>query len=528
MAQIVFIVVAAWIGLLALGPLVGFTSDLARALLVAGLVGWITAWTVPEKLRRYRPAPRSATPLPRSLQDGSASAGSTQRRSVRVAAGQALTNLSLLLASCLLGFFLCEIFLRQFYPKYQSAAEAQYDYDAIRVWSTGANQRGRERHPDTGLYYPYYHNNLGMRQHRDFSEENLDSATNISFLGDSFVENRRMESQYSFTEPLDYILGLGQERFNILNLGVDGYGTGQSFLRYENFRYAKNLNYVFYVYIPNDLRNIYEMNLFYLDEVGALVRNEAIWSPWWVRIVSGLHTSYLLLEVGQQFPFVARDIFSHMEEYLVGKMSASAKEHLRVEHRERYHSPIADGIEHDFTEGRMNSEDVENSVIIFQQLILLWKELAEEYGGKFYIVLLPIVKGELSHSALRSMIASIPTIPGGEIDVINLYECFNDYVKGLDQREWRYQPYRFKNDGHWNEGGNQLATVCLYRFLEQELGLPVQSDESLREALFTYYSSFEGWMPDERWIKEVPVPPHVRDSIRDKYLALEKDRPGAD
>ena len=54
------------------------------------------------------------------------------------------------------------------------------------------------------------------------------------------------------------------------------------------------------------------------------------------------------------------------------------------------------------------------------------------------------------------------------------------------------------------------------------------SDTALREALFTYYSSFEGWMPDERWIKQVPVPPHVQEGIRDKYLALEKPESEAD
>ena len=67
-----------------------------------------------------------------------------------------------------------------------------------------------------------------------------------------------------------------------------------------------------------------------------------------------------------------------------------------------------------------------------------------------------------------------------------------------------------------------MAVVCLHRFLVEEIGLPVLSDAALREALFTYYSLFEGWMPEEEWIKKVPVPAHVREGIRDKYLALEK------
>ena len=505
LGQIIIIVIAVWVALLALGPLVEVTSDLTGAMAVAGLVGWIAARIVPGRFRRYQPRPRRDTPI---FQGSPAPAEWTHRRSLHMAARTTITNLALLLVSFLLGIFLCELALRYFYPKYQHAAESQYSYDAIRIWSRNENNRSTMVHPDTGSHHPYYHNNLGMRQHRDFSEGNIESAINIGFFGDSFVENIRIASQYSFTEPLDYLLSLSQKRFNVLNLGVDSYGTGQSFLRYENFRYAENLSYVFYVYIPNDLRNIYETNLFHLDVVGELVRNEAIQSSWWIRIVSGLHIPYLLLDVGQQLPFVARKIL--------------AREHLGVEYRERFHSPTADGIERDFAEGQLNNEDVKKARSTFQQLIRLWKELVEKNGGNFYILPLPIVNGVFSHSALQSMIASIPTIPGDEIEVINLYECFNDYAEDYYQREWRYPPYRFKKDGHWNEAGNQLAAVCLYRFLEQEIGLPVLSDEALREAFFTYYSSFAGWIPDERWIKEMPVPSHVQEGIRNKYLALER------
>ncbi len=380
----------------------------------------------------------------------------------------------------------------------------------MRIWSTIENYRRMTRHPDSGLYHSYYWNNLGMRQHRDFSEADIESAINIGFFGDSFTENVRIESQYSFNEPLDYLLNLNQKPFNTLNLGVDGYGTGQSFLHYKSFRYAEKLDYVFYLFTDNDLRNIYETNLFYLDEEGKLARNEAIQPSWWIRFPSRMHIVYLLLDVGQRLPFVARKIFTNLEKKFL-------EWRLEAEYNKRVHSPRADGIESDFEEGQISNEDVENAVVIFQQLIHLWKESVEENGGKFYIVILP-----------RLDEVRVTTILDDEFDVINLYDCFSEYVKDYQQREWRYQAQRFKRDGHWNEAGNQLATVCLYRFLEQEVGLPVLSDTALREAFFTYYSSFEGWMPDERWIKQVPVPPHVQEGIRDKYLALEKPESEAD
>ena len=362
MAQVVFTIVAVWLCLLALGPLVGFTSDLARALLVAALVGWVAALIVPGRFRRYQPVQRSAAP---SLQDASAPAGLTQRRTIRIAAKKTVTNLSLSLVSCLLGVLLCELTLRNFYPKYQGAAESQFDRDPILLWSRLKNSRGWFRNPDSGSYHPYHHNNLRMRQHRDFSEMDLEDATNMGFFGDSFLENQGMESQYSLTEPLDYLLNLDHRQFNTLNFGVSAYGTGQSFLRYESFRYAETLDHVFYVFTDNDLRNIYENGLFYLDEAGELARSEAIRSSWWIRLVSGLHISYLLLDVGQRLPLVLGEAFASLEEYLFRKDSLH---HLRMERNERYGSPLAIGIEHDFRKGVRGSEYTDSIIAVFQKL----------------------------------------------------------------------------------------------------------------------------------------------------------------
>ena len=429
-------------------------------------------------------------------------------------ARKTITNLSLLLASCLFGIVLCELSLRIFYPKYQGTAESQYDRDPILIWSRQKNSRGWFRHPDSSSYHPYHHNNLRMRQHRDFSEVELESAINIGFFGDSFLENQGMASQYSLTEPLDYLLNSSDRRFNTLNFGVSGYGTGQSFLRYENFRYAENLDYIFYIFTDNDLQNIYENGLFYLDETRQLARNEAIRSSWWVRFVARFHISYLLLDVGQRVPFMVRDIFAKLEEGLFRKKSL---QRLKMEQDEKFQSPIANSIVRDFIDGMMDNTHTQEAIAIFRQLIHRWKDLVEENGGVFYIVLLP-----------RLNEARLTAILDDEFEVINLYECFDDYVKEYQQQEWDSLPYSFKRDNHWNEAGNQLAVVCLHRFLEQELGLPVLTDDALREAFYRYYSSFEGWMPDAAWVKEVPVPLDVRDSIRDKYLALEKPHAATD
>ena len=117
-------------------------------------------------------------------------------------------NLGLLLVALVLGLVLGELTLRWLWPKYEGVAEAEFDTDAIRIWARRANNRGRYEHPDRGIYHALYHNNLALRQHRDFHESDIEAATNVGIFGDSFVENVRLNRKYSlnehaglFTEP---------------------------------------------------------------------------------------------------------------------------------------------------------------------------------------------------------------------------------------------------------------------------------------------------------------------------------------
>ena len=119
-----------------------------------------------------------------------------------------LANFCLLLVSCAVGVSLCEVSLRVFHPKYRDLAEANFSHDAMRIFARKPNSRRSTYHPDTRLYHSLHHNNLGLRQHRDFRESDLAAAANIGVFGDSFTENIRMAAPYSFTEPLDYLLNL--------------------------------------------------------------------------------------------------------------------------------------------------------------------------------------------------------------------------------------------------------------------------------------------------------------------------------
>ena len=143
----------------------------------------------------------------------SASASPTTPR--RVLAHGVLAALSLLAAIAI-----CEVVLRFFLPRYESAATTHHYAHETRVWATVPNSSHVTRHPDSGAYVSTVYNSLGMRQSREFGADALRDATNVAFFGDSYTGNRNIGAAYSFTESLDFLLNLRERTaFNVLKFG---------------------------------------------------------------------------------------------------------------------------------------------------------------------------------------------------------------------------------------------------------------------------------------------------------------------
>ena len=394
-------------------------------------------------------------------------------------ATRTLANLALLLASSLAGLALCEAGLRLLHPKYQHLAEAAFVRDPALIYSPVPGHCGTFTHPDTEARHSVCHNNLGLRQHRDFSAIDLESSVNIAFFGDSFTENVQVPAQHSFTEPLDYLLNFGGSgEVNVLNFGVGGYGTGQSLLRYEASSVREHLSHVFYVYFENDLFNDQATGLFRLNDAGELERSDAA-PAGAISLLSRLHLSYLVL--------AAFDRLS----WRLGEAEAGAQA-VGGEYWDGTKGAYADGLP-------------QGAYSVFRQLLRRWKQAAEGLGASFRLLWLPMegyddpgaaasggplqpLWGPLKGYDARS-VASIVKEEG--VETIDLRRCFAEHDPAHLQTSWRDSPYRFKRDAHWNEAGNRLAAVCLYRFLEENLGLPKLSEADLQEALRQYYSTFE-------------------------------------
>lgn len=421
-----------------------------------------------------------------------------------------IANLLLFSVSLIVSIALLEAGLRIFYPKYQDAADVQFQFDSMRISSRPPNTRRVSRHPDTGKEHAVIYNNLGLRQHRDFDATDLKSSINIGFFGDSYTENVGLPGPYSFTEPLDYLLnhhanqdpnqdsGSSAPHFNVLNFGHSGYGTGQAYINYLYPQTSARIDHVFYVACNNDLRNLYEHKLFYLDDNGVLQRNHALEPPWYIRALSRLHSTYLALDVYYR-------LFPRKNDWEPVTARLLQEKRMDKTVRKRTHSATADGIENAFRAGEETVE-LTDSVKLFRAILRAWKEETERRGQTFHVVILP-------HPVDRKL----PILIDPDIDVVNLYELF-----AAAAGTYNYSTWFFKKDGHWNEAGNQMAAIQLYKLLERETGNTAMSDQQIGQQLYRYYKAMPyGWQPSQ-WVSEIPTSSSELESIRASYLPLEQ------
>ena len=208
----------------------------------------------------------------------------------------------LVLLSIAVGVVAGEVALRLLHPRYAFAAQSP-PREARAGWPTYR----RSSDPDTGKEHYVIRNNLDGRQSRNFDAANLDGAVNIGFFGDSQTENYLMPAQYSYTEPLDYFLNLGplprlggqDARFNVLNFGVRGTGTGRAYLRWRGLPARRQLAHVFYMVSSNDLGDLgkaIRAGIVRLGEAGDVLAGGPQPTPPWKRLLARLHLTYLAID----------------------------------------------------------------------------------------------------------------------------------------------------------------------------------------------------------------------------------------
>lgn len=404
-------------------------------------------------------------------------------------------KLTLALTSTLLSLCVAECGLRLFAPRYAEPASAVFVQDSARLVRRVPNARGTRTHPDSGKTHSVIHNGLAMRQHRAISAEPAAGEVRIGLFGDSFTENTLLPVAYSFSEVLDYLVTRQYDRATVLNFGVNGYGMGQSYVSYLQSPAALRLDQVMYVFCGNDIVNLYENQIFGFNDEGKLVILGAPPRPWWIPLASRIALSYVLLDARNWMrgaDWGELEITPLSERVTELAVSAERRLRTRDETSQLIRRNVVD---------ETQSENMAHYLGLARVIVDHWAQEAARRGDNFRVVLLP----RRREARLAGHFAAHR--------VVNLYEEFGAY--GLSD-----EPWIFANDGHWNELGNLLAAVHLYRAVAAELPGEVLNEQEISRAVYTYYRAFGGWRPS-MWSEPWEVPAAELAAIQQRYLELE-------
>lgn len=413
----------------------------------------------------------------------------------------------------LLTLLVLEGVLRVFFPQYMYAANSKLITSPYRIFKRMPNSAGIVIHPDTGKKQLFLTNELGQHQHRHRNLALLDNANfiKIGIFGDSFTENMRIESQYSFVEVLDYLLNCNKKRFEVYNFGVEGYGTDQSFVYYRDSPLAPKMNYVLYIFCANDIRNNFENRLFSFDHNGKLISTGVHHYSFFKKFISKFYLTYFFedtyYKLSTKYNFTIGSIMASWSKRSDKKSSNNIYEKVRGHYGLQ--------MERNLLSGR-KTEATGYAKKLFYSILLNWQKLAHSRKANFILVSLP----RPNEHKLRYLFKN----EGNFIDLWQQFYGDVDCSMADGGCQKLYSPWRFKNNDHWNEAGNLKAAIVLYKYFSKTLGLKDYGNKWLNEKLVDYYSAFTGgWQPYQTGlVHKTAISANHGEEIRAKYTMLNK------
>ena len=402
-----------------------------------------------------------------------------------------LLTMLLFFSSLFVAIVISEAVIRIVRPDIKALVETHFVKDRFRIRANPRNLMFTGLHPDTRIKQPMIFNSIGTRQHRDFKKKKRPGTTRIGFFGDSYSANLRMRAEYSFSEPIDYLLNRSGEDYEVINFGTDAYGTGQIYLQYMDEGLDMELDAVVYMFFINDIKEIISNDLIDLDGDGRIRYLPVKKTKLYVKAARKFYLTYFLIEA-----FAKMDI--EMDFLLREGAEVDTNEAVKImeESREKY-AHIQGLLEKGLTDS-----DLERAKRIFTAIVMEMMRVAEENGQPFYVILVPM--GGETNRSIKGLLKE------SGIDAYDLYPEFMGESQSMDE-------FIFLNDSHWNEEGNKIAVVHIVSFLASKMGLAHMDDRFIKEGLFEYYSAFTPSNVTGSWQEEIEVSGELLKSIKQKY-----------
>ena len=413
------------------------------------------------------------------------------KRALRSAA----INLTLLVASCIVGLVIVECALRLFYFGALTSIDVRSYVSAqshpTRGWALRPNNRARTQYIDYDVLVTT--NSKGLRD-REHAYEHPNGVYRIAILGDSFMEAYQVDMAQALPDRLNR--ALADRGVEVINFGVRGYGTAQEFLTLteEAVRYTPDL--VLLAYYPlNDL----------VDNSRALTRLQwgddnwrtasrpypaidvhgqlamALIDPLKARRAVELDLAQNLLWRGKLADRGFLQNSATYETYRFIRQAYTVSDTSDFDPNIEYGAIMKDFVSTGAHDPGSYSELWSDSWAVTARCIEAFHRATREHGAKFAVFSIP-AKIEVDTKLQAALQKKFPSIaldvakPHAQLeslaaedrfDQLNLLPVFQDaYAKRNAPLYHRYM------DTHWNAAGHAVATAALIEFLDERHLVP--------------------------------------------------------
>lgn len=430
-------------------------------------------------------------------------------------------NLIVLLVTIIIMLVLLEIFLRFFYPQklydecyeysYKNLSNLEVDLDPVVGWSTKKDYSGCAYQPDTNKKIFKTHNLKGVRLNKEIPYEK-GNKKRVILLGDSFAYGFGLNDSDTIAIRLQENLG---EEYEVIPLGVNGYGTGQEILsfKHEGLKYKPDI-VILFLFI-NDFANTQQIDQAYGDkpiiqtvkqiQVSGIdasqkmkvVLKELSKDPPQIKLFKPIINSEETKNskeisdetiitfnyptkmiwnknygdkkapLSEEKPFSSLLLkYSHLYSLIYHKMSKLKSSPKKTKYSER----ISDGVDV-FTEKEFNT-DANNGMFLISELFSEMEKLAKKNNFKFIVINIPD-KRNVNEKYQKKFLSQYPDADESFFDFKKVDNIFNEslpnrkieYISLFNFAEENFDGFYFNTDPHWNPTGVKLSAD----YITQEL-----------------------------------------------------------
>lgn len=389
----------------------------------------------------------------------------------------------LMVVSIIIGLLICEFLIRLFImplpPKDLPSSPHK-----IFGWAPVPNKEIKPyalKQKTRGFRVALKFNSKGLRDY-EYPYEKGRGVYRILCLGDSFTEAIQVPLEKTFVKILEKRLNSKEKRIEVINAGVEAYGTTNEylFLMNEGLKYQPDMVLLCF-YIGNDV-----FNNSYNLKIKSKTGGDRL-GPYFIIKDKRLEINY----PKEQFHHITSPVSLGYFGKIKGFISENSRLYLVLTQRIKGIYPLAiflekiGVLERDYFPDEYNifsninneSSDWKQAWEITERIILEMKRELDKKGIRFKIILIPFL-GQVDEQLWQATLKNYQTPKNSQWSLeqpnqILANFCQKNKIETLDLldpfKKYKQQTSNdlyFISDGHFNEQGHRLAAQIIYQNLK--------------------------------------------------------------